>query len=68
MINKMEEDLKFGLMDLNMMVNIVMVWNMVMDLSFLQINHNMLDNFIKIKSKEKENIHGMMERFIMDNG
>lgn len=41
---------------------------MVMDLSFLQINHNMLDNFIKIKSKEKENIHGMMERFIMDNG
>lgn len=25
MINKMEEDLKFGLMDLNMMVNIVMV-------------------------------------------
>ena len=39
-----------------------------MDIYILQMDLNMLDNFWIIRYMERENILGLMEKFIMDNG
>lgn len=41
---------------------------MDMDIYFLQMVHSMLDNFLKIRYMEMENILGLMGNLIMVNG
>lgn len=68
MINRVEEVQKYGKMVLNMMENIKKARNMDMGIYFLRMDPSILDNFLKIRYMEMENIHGLMENPIMVNG
>ena len=61
MINKKEKELKIGLMDQNMMVNIKMVLNQEKENYYFQMVVGMKANFMIMKFRVLEFINGLME-------
>ena len=64
MINNKEQELKYGLMELNMKEIIKMVVKKVMEHYILQMDPNIKDSFLKMKYMDMENMNGLMEEYI----
>ena len=68
MIYKMEKEQKYGLMVLNLKDHLKTGKKTEMEFYISQIITNIQDNFLIMRFQAGENIIGVMEKFIKENG